>query len=138
VAVGEFQSGLGNRVPFTHTAGTPMKGSTMTSKGKTKRHAVSPSKKKTQPRFGNPSESDKEPTGDNGESESHMDEPPTQAALQDGHARARLCINEIQEVLQRHNCVLLPQISEPEYVGDSRSKVMFGSTWGVHPLPPQR
>lgn len=54
----------------------------------------------------------------------------------EARARAEKCGQEVFEVLQRHNCRIVPFLRPMEWVGNDGSKAMISASYGVVPTLP--
>lgn len=60
--------------------------------------------------------------------------PPTPQTPEDeARARARACYGELEAVLRRHRCTIIPSIAQPEQVGDTG--LLLRATYSIVPLP---
>ncbi len=51
--------------------------------------------------------------------------------------RAEACGVEIQRVLKKHRCAIVPHTAT-EYVGANGTKILVEARWGVFPIPDEK
>lgn len=61
------------------------------------------------------------------------DEPKTSDPREEARARAAACGAEVEKVLEKHRCKILPFITNPEPVGVDGSRVIIGASYGIFP-----
>ena len=58
----------------------------------------------------------------------------TEKERQDAMHRAKMCMQEIQEVQDKWHCRISPTLNQPEWVGNG-SKMIISATYAIEPLP---
>lgn len=58
----------------------------------------------------------------------------TEKERQDAMHRAKMCMQEIQEVQNKWHCRISPTLNQPEWVGNG-SKMIISATYAIEPLP---
>lgn len=62
-------------------------------------------------------------------------ETPAEPEVGENQARAEGCFKVIEKILEEHNCVVQPYLTNPEWVGEWGDKLMMACTYGVRALP---
>lgn len=52
---------------------------------------------------------------------------------EEARKRAETCGKEIEAVLRKHRCRIVPFLTTPEPVGTDGSKIMLGASFGIYP-----